>query len=49
MDILPKLADEGSLYCVALDGYWMDIGLPHNYLIGTQLYLQHLAEMQFNI
>lgn len=45
-DILPRLADEGSLYAVPLDGYWMDVGLPHNYLIGTQHYLQHLADQQ---
>ena len=43
------LADDGALFCVPLDGYWMDIGLPHNYIIGTQLYLQHLAEEEFNI
>lgn len=44
LDILPRLADEGSLYYVTVDGYWMDIGLPHNYLKGTQLYLSYLAE-----
>lgn len=26
----------------------MDIGLPHNYLLGTQLFLQHLFELHQN-
>ena len=34
-DVLPGLAQEGSLFCVTLDSFWMDIGLPHNYLLGT--------------
>ena len=38
-DILPLMAREGNLFCVTLDGFWMDIGLPHNYLLGTQLFL----------
>ena len=41
-DLLPRLANEGNLYCVELEGFWMDIGLPHNYLLGTVLFLQHL-------
>ena len=47
-DVLPRLANEGNLYCVQLDGFWMDIGLPHNYLLGTQLFLQYLQDMQQN-
>ena len=38
-DVLPRLAQEGNLFCVTLDSFWMDIGLPHNYLLGTQLFL----------
>lgn len=34
-DILPMLAKEGNLFCVSLDRFWMDIGDPHNYLLGT--------------
>ena len=26
----------------------MDIGLPHNYLLGTQLFMQHLQDKQQN-
>ena len=43
-DVLPLLAREGNLFCVVLDSFWMDIGLPHNYLLGTQLFLQHMFE-----
>lgn len=43
-DVLPQMASEGSLFCVTLDSFWMDIGLPHNYLLATQLFLQHLQE-----
>lgn len=38
-DLLPRLTNENNLYCMELDGFWMDIGLPHNYLLGTELYL----------
>ena len=44
-EILPQLAHEGNLFCVVLDSFWMDIGIPHNYLLGTQLFLQHLFEL----
>jgi mannose-1-phosphate guanylyltransferase len=30
-DVFPRLAGEG-LYCVLLDGYWVDIGTPQRYL-----------------
>ena len=46
-EVLPQLASEGSLYCVTLDSFWMDIGLPHNFLLATQLFLQHLQESMY--
>ena len=45
-DLLPRLANEGNLFSVRLEGFWMDIGLPHNYLLGTVLFLQYLQDMQ---
>jgi mannose-1-phosphate guanylyltransferase len=33
-EIFPKMAAENDLYVYALDGYWMDIGQPKDYLIG---------------
>jgi mannose-1-phosphate guanylyltransferase len=31
-DVFPRLADEGSVYGIALDGYWLDVGTPESYL-----------------
>jgi mannose-1-phosphate guanylyltransferase len=41
-DIFPALAQEGNLYCQVLNGFWMDIGQPKDYLIGIKFYLQFL-------
>lgn len=39
-EIFPRLAAEGQLYQMGLDGYWMDIGQPKDYLVGQKLFLQ---------
>ena len=31
-DVFPRLADEGSVFGIALDGYWLDVGTPESYL-----------------
>ena len=31
-DVFPRLADEGSVYGLALEGYWLDVGTPEAYL-----------------
>jgi mannose-1-phosphate guanylyltransferase len=31
-DVFPRLAEEGSVYGIALDGYWLDVGTPESYL-----------------
>ncbi len=31
-DVFPRLAEEGSVYGLALDGYWLDVGTPEAYL-----------------
>jgi len=31
-DVFPRLADEGSVFGLALDGYWLDVGTPESYL-----------------
>lgn len=33
-EIFPKMAAEGDLFVFTLDGYWMDIGQPKDYLTG---------------
>jgi mannose-1-phosphate guanylyltransferase len=35
----PSMAKDGQLYALTLDGFWMDIGQPKDYLIGQSLYL----------
>ena len=31
-DVFPRLADEGSVFGIALTGYWLDVGTPESYL-----------------
>jgi mannose-1-phosphate guanylyltransferase len=31
-DVFPRLVEDGSLYGLALPGYWLDIGTPESYL-----------------
>jgi mannose-1-phosphate guanylyltransferase len=31
-DVFPRLAERGSLYGLALPGYWLDVGTPESYL-----------------
>ena len=44
-EIFPSVAKDNELYKFDLPGFWMDIGLPKDYLIGTELYLRHLEEL----
>jgi len=46
-DVLPHLIAEGQLHSQSLkENYWMDIGMPHNFLKGTVQYLNHLARLE---
>ena len=38
------MASEGHLYAKTLDGFWMDVGQPKDFLAGMGLYLTHLNE-----
>lgn len=40
--IFPSIAEEGHLYAMVYDGFWMDVGQPKDYLTGNKLYLDHL-------
>jgi mannose-1-phosphate guanylyltransferase len=31
-DVFPRLAEEGTVYGIALPGYWLDVGTPESYL-----------------
>jgi len=41
-EIFPKMAASGQLYCLPLDGFWMDVGQPKDFLAGMSLYLNSL-------
>jgi len=43
-EVLPGLAAEEQLYCKTLEGYWMNIKKPPDFLMGTSLYLAHLRQ-----
>ncbi|KAH3767438.1 GDPmannose pyrophosphorylase [Pelomyxa schiedti] len=43
-EVFPNMASEGQLHAFVLPGFWMDVGQPRDYLLGTQLYLSHIAQ-----
>lgn len=43
-EVLPSLAAEEQLYCMRLEGYWMNIKKPPDFLQGTSLYLEYLRK-----
>jgi len=40
--IFPQMTVKNNLYAMPLQGYWMDIGQPADYLTGTKLHLKAL-------
>jgi len=45
-EIFPKMAADNNLYVFTLEGYWMDIGQPKDYLVGQKLFLQSVRARQ---
>lgn len=43
-ETFPLLCAKGELHSFDLDGYWMDVGQPKDFLSGTGLYLTALAK-----
>lgn len=41
-EIFPAIAADGGLYAMTLQGYWMDVGQPKDYLTGLGLHLGSL-------
>jgi mannose-1-phosphate guanylyltransferase len=41
-EVFPKIAADGMLYAMPLEGYWMDVGQPKDYLTGLGLHLDSL-------
>lgn len=36
-EVFPYIAQEGKLFGMVLDGYWMDVGQPKDFLVRTPL------------
>jgi len=43
-EVFPVMADEDQLYCMELQGFWMDIGQPKDFLTGMCMYLGSLKQ-----
>jgi len=43
-EVFPMVSQEGKLFAKVLEGYWMDVGQPKDYLVGLNLYLGGLSE-----
>lgn len=43
-EIFPVMATDAQLHSFDLEGYWMDVGQPKDFLTGTCLYLANLAK-----
>lgn len=41
-EVFPFMAQDGVLHAMDLQGFWMDVGQPKDYLIGLRLYLEQL-------
>lgn len=43
------MAADGQLYAMELEGFWMDIGQPKDFLTGMCLYLSSLRRQRPNV
>lgn len=43
-EIFPAMAADRQLSAVTLNSFWMDIGIPKDYLTGTELFMAHFAK-----
>jgi hypothetical protein len=43
-ETFPSMVNDGQLHSFDLDGFWMDVGQPKDFLAGTCLYLSSLAK-----
>lgn len=46
-EIFPTAASDGELFSLDLDGFWMDIGQPKDFLVGTKLLLTYLENNSY--
>ncbi|XP_064400176.1 mannose-1-phosphate guanyltransferase beta-like [Halichondria panicea] len=43
-EVFPYMAKEGELFTYSLQGFWMDIGQPKDFVTGVGMYLSYLAD-----
>lgn len=43
-EVFPEMVDDGQLYAMELQGFWMDVGQPRDFLTGMCLYLASLRQ-----
>jgi len=48
-EIFPRQAADGELYCMQLEGFWMDVGQPADFLTGMCLYLNSLGQKNHSL
>lgn len=44
-EIFPAIAKDKQLHAMDLEGFWMDVGQPKDYLSGTCLYLSYISSL----
>ena len=42
-EVFPHMASDGELFAMVLNGYWMDIGQPKDFLAGMQMHMDWLV------
>lgn len=45
-EVFPQMAEEQQLYAMDLQGFWMDVGQPKDFLTGMCLYLTSVAQRE---
>ena len=43
-EVFPFMADDAQLFAYELNGFWMDVGQPKDFITGTSLYLKSVRE-----
>jgi len=43
-EVFPFMANEGQLFCMELQGYWMDVGQPKDFITGTCMHLNAMRK-----
>jgi len=43
-EVFPRMAEDSQLYCYELQGFWMDVGQPADFLTGMCMYLGSLRQ-----